>query len=689
MAAFVRPVSHRQSALRRSDSQMAKPSGNGVAAAVPQRSLPIEKYLDPLFTAMRDNRVVGLFAPTGSGKSTGVAENIITRDVLAKLGCSKAYMSIPTVVACNTLVQHVRTKLGAKGERFGSGAGSVYSPNFSTAELSVCTTQVVINQLIRLYKEENSMNDLLIIIDEAHHTSMENTVLMHICDWLIAKGYGVRVLIMTATPSQWDFENLVASAEINVSYDDVPHFPITEHFLSSDIYSVGDIRSCRTDFSRLLPEILRTVRHALASCDGNGLVFVPGESEAEEVAAMISCEFRDIAVSTIYSSRSKEEIAEAITVQQGVRKIFVGTNAVETSITLPVRFVVDTLCHKTMIMKNRNGRVYGELAMEVISQSASRQRRGRCGRIYAGDYFPLCTREFLAKMNQHSVSSFITGDKAMPVLNLLGADMPAFEMLNLTPADISMITGRLTKLGLMDCTSNKLTNLGKNIGKFPLPLEFSVLLSKCDSDDDEQKNMLTACLLVSIISAKDNGGSPIHFPKGTKGPEKKEFLLDNFNDYFYSDDITGIVRMVCEVILETNWCGRGTGKYMKEHHLSEKFFRHVIRIFRQIAPNFLERPTPSVFEDLMERICSGENIFETITPIARTLFPVYSCGFRGGYVESGIFNATTYSLDSNSLTSRRPSSIIAFNECAITVPNKKMQGTMMTLNLLSMFLPLY
>lgn len=508
---------------------------------------------------------------------------------MKKIGVKKAYMSIPTVVACNALYGHVSTQLGEKAHRLGYAAGSVYSPNFRKAELAVCTTQVVINQLIQLYKDGNDMKDILVIIDEAHHTSLENRVLMSLCDWLIGQGIGLRVVIMTATPAEWNFRHLVPTDQVNVSSDDVPHFPIREHFLPTDIFSVRDIKECRTEFGKLYDEIIRIIGHIKRTSPGNVLVFVPGEAEAEEMAAQISFRYPDFDVSTIYSSRSKEEIDEAIKCRRDIPKIFIGTNAVETSITLPdLRYVIDTLCHKQMVMKNRNGRIYGNLSLELISQSASMQRRGRTGRVCPGDVFYLCTRAFWGQLNKHSVSSFETGDKAMAVLNLLSAEMPAFDILNITMAERSDITRRMVKLGVIT-PEEQLTDIGKNVSKFPLPLEFSVFLSRCATDPRTKMEMLQICLLVSIISAKDNGTSHVYFPKGLKGDAKKEFMEDHFSDYFYDNDIEGIIHLVLMVILETSWCNRGTGKYMKEHFLNEKFFSQCLAHFPSDRTSFYRK----------------------------------------------------------------------------------------------------
>ena len=648
--------------------------------------LPIAKYLPEILSSFVDNRVVELFAPTGTGKSTGFAYKYVADNTASRL---KAYclMSIPTVVGVNTLYSHVSKLLGHDALRFARGAGGSYSDNFDRADLRVCTTQVVINHLLQLYSKKNKMTDLIVVIDEAHHTSAENYVLIYLCDWLIEQGCQLRVLIMTATPSVYDLQFLVATQTFRISRDEVVHHEITEHWLASDLFSVRDITKCETPFSRLTEEIMRSIKVAYDTCDGNGLIFVPGESEAEELAVFGRSRFPDIEFVTLYSSMEREEIETAISPIDSIRKIIIATNIAECSVTFDIDFVIDTLCHKEMVMRNRNGRVYGELSMQIISDAARMQRRGRCGRLRHGHYFAMCTRSFHEQMIPHTVSSFINGDKSMPVLNLLRSSMPAFEILRMNQVDIEFVTRRLVKFGLYDQTTKKCTELGRKVSSFALPLEFTVFLFKCEQN--LHSRLFETCLLVAIIAAKDTAQSPFYFPKGIKGAAKQEFIDDKFHDYFYDDDITGIVRLVCETIIETNWCRKNTGKYMRERSLNEKFFRHVVRMLNQIFPRFYDsRPPMYAFDDVISDIHDGCNIFEGVAGLTSSLFPRYVTPGGGRYVEDGVvFNMQSYTLDNCRLSRNLCQRIVAFSECAITVPNKKAGFGTITMNILSMALP--
>ena len=663
--------------------------GKSAAAAKASEShqkLPIQKYLPEIMASLSEHRVVELFAPTGTGKSTGFAHEFVAKRQADTL---RAYclMSIPTVIGVNTLYNHVSKKLGDDASRFGCGAGGNYTDNFDKAHLCVCTTQVVINHLLHLYAKKNQMDDLIVVIDEAHHTSAENYVLIYLCDWLIEKGFGLRILIMTATPSVYDLRHLVAIKTFSISRDEVVHHEITEHWLHADIFSVRDITKCETYFSRLFEEIARTITTALTTCNGNGLIFVPGEGEAEELAAFCRIKFPHIQIETIYSSMDRAEIEEAIKPIPDVQKIIIATNIAECSVTFDIDFVIDTLCHKEMVMRNRNGRVYGELAMHIISEAARLQRRGRCGRIRHGHYFAMCTRSFNEKMMPHTVSSFVNGDKAMSVLSLMRSKMPAFEILRMNPTDITQVKERLVKFGLYDAEYDLITPLGHDVTGFSLPLEFTVFLLSAANEMPD--NMMEACLLVAIIAAKDAAQSPFYFPKGIKGAAKQEFLENKFGDYFHGDDITGILKLVCEVIVATDWCTRSTGKYMREHNLNEKFFCQVVRIMKQIIPRFFKAlPPNNTFDAIGRAIDDGEPIFVKFSSIARKIFPVYVDKMGRYYdYDSDFSNPTSYTLDNCRLSRDTPNIIVAFSQCAITVPNKKTGSGTITMHLLSMCLP--
>ena len=645
------------------------------------KQLPIFPYLPEIFEAIKDHKVISLFAPTGTGKSSGFTEFFIKGDFSEKYN-KTTFMSIPTIAGNVVLYSHVKSRLGDKADSLACGAGGTYTANFETASFRLCTTQVVINNLISLYKQ-NKLDDIIVVIDEAHHTSAENYVLLHLCNWLIGKGFGLNVVIMTATPSENTFEHLVPTKTFDIP---VISFPVKEFWLQTDIFSVLDIQQCKTPFDRLMDEIVRTCGIALGMCKGNGLVFVPGEAEADAVAGKLAAQFPFVDVVTIFSSMDRAELQDAIK-DTSSRKIFIGTNFVECSVTLPVEFVVDSLCCKEMVMRNHHGRIYGELSMQIISQSASKQRRGRCGRIAPGLCWRLCTREFYTKMNPHTVSNFVTGDKVSSVLSLLGAEMPAYEILSMKENDIVQTKARLKRYGLID-ESNKCTTLGRKVNTFALPLEMAVFLLDCHEKLSTPDIKLVACMLVACISAKDSCRSPIYVPKTCRGKEKIQFLEENFHDYFYENDITGIIRLMCEYIICTEW-GTKNSTYARQHNLNEKFFRYAVRILKQLIMQFFKScPPPKYFNDvILSKILRCDDIYSIIPTIASKYFTTYF-NMGGNYIDQTqlmLLSRTEYFIDKFRLSAIQPRKMIAFSHCAITVPTKRGLNTM---NLLSMTLSL-
>jgi hypothetical protein len=163
-------------------------------------------------------------------------------------------------------------------------------------------------------------------------------------------------------------------------------------------------------------------------------------------------------------------------------------------------------------------------------------------------------------------------------------------------------------------------------------------------------------------------------------------LHDNFEEYFYRDDITGIIKLTCEVICETDWCYSGTRKYMREHRLNEKFFRQVIRNLNQIMPRFFKsRPSHQIFHNIRDKIEEGDDIISQFSGFASKIFPVYSKVSFNRYVDiRDLTMSVSYALDNCRLSSYSPDKIIAFTQYAITTPNKKAGFGTITMNLFSM-----
>ncbi|MCJ1472591.1 hypothetical protein MMC13_001240 [Lambiella insularis] len=145
-----------------------------------------------------------------------------------------------------------------------------------------------------------------------------------------------------------------------------------------------------------------TIAHiAKSTTEGAVLVFLPGLPEIVKVddllrnGDILGVDFQNQSKYKIYMLHSsiaagQNEVFEQV--PKGCRKIILGTNIAETSITIPdVQYVVDT--GKLREKQYDQLRRITKLQCTWISKSNSKQRAGRAGRVQNGNYYALFSQQ--------------------------------------------------------------------------------------------------------------------------------------------------------------------------------------------------------------------------------------------------------------------------------------------------------
>lgn len=167
---------------------------------------------------------------------------------------------------------------------------------------------------------------------------------------------------------------------------------------------------------------------------------------------------------------------------RGVRKVVLGTNIMETSITIDdVVFCVDT--GKVKNLQYSPSRRMTALVEEFVSRAASEQRKGRAGRVQPGQFYALYTRaRFERKMRAFTQPEIVRVPLADTCLQikLLGVGAPA-EVLARTvepPAAgaVTVAIQTLVEVGAMDSETEALTPLGEHLARLPVDVRVGKLL---------------------------------------------------------------------------------------------------------------------------------------------------------------------------------------------------------------------
>ncbi|CAE7266436.1 DHX9, partial [Symbiodinium sp. CCMP2456] len=384
-------------------------------------ALPICEARPRLLEAIRRSRVTLVAAETGSGKSTQVPQYLLD-DAIARGRGSTCHIvcTQPRRLAAVSLASRVAWE---RGERAGDASvGYVVRwderPSRPWGSMVFCTVGALLPRLSRLGASH-------IIVDEAHTRDIHTDLLLTVLLELLSLSEDLKVIVMSATldVSKWQRHFGAFGCEL-VQAGGRP-YQVDQYFLEDIIEKLrwrpdaggepetlgvwSDI-DCNRGFvdqlGQFRPETVNVVRslpesmipfHLLASIikwvdswdkAGSVLVFLPGWHEIAVCSSFLhrDPQLRHLEFVPLHSSVPPSEQQRAFQpANSGCRKVVLGTDIAETSITIP-----DILC----VIDSGLARIKKHTNLEVVwaSQANLQQRAGRAGRVQQGICVHLLTR---------------------------------------------------------------------------------------------------------------------------------------------------------------------------------------------------------------------------------------------------------------------------------------------------------
>jgi ATP-dependent RNA helicase DHX57 len=245
--------------------------------------------------------------------------------------------------------------------------------------------------------------------------------------------------------------------------------------MGAAIRSIGD--RINYDF------IAQTVRHIdkqLGDKPGGILIFLPGTMEISRTIDAIRSIPNIHALPLHASLQSVEQRRVFPPAPKGKRKVIAATNVAETSITIEdIVAVIDTGRVKETSFDPQNNMI--KLEEVWASRAACKQRRGRAGRVRAGECYKLYTRQ--AEMNKMAerpdpeIRRVPLEQMCLSVKATGVKDVPAFLQSALTPPDVMAVDGAmdlLRRIGALD--GDEMTALGRHLSMIPADLRCGKLM---------------------------------------------------------------------------------------------------------------------------------------------------------------------------------------------------------------------
>ena len=284
-----------------------------------------------------------------------------------------------------------------------------------------------------------------VIIDEVHERKINMDMLLLLLKGVCKKRPEFKLIIVSATVDVSIFRNYYSKdfkfGELDLPGE--PNFPITPHFLKEPI----------KDYMKKGIEIIVDILKKNEEHDI--LFFLPGPADCGKACGMLESKMKvertkGLAIKQfciVMSSKTKPNESDLITndnkyktySEDGFtggynRKVIMSTNAGESSLTVPnLKFVVDCGYEKH---PGYDPEVMAEtLKTQFTTHAQATQRKGRCGRTFPGEWYPLYTEKQFNSFVKYPLSEILKSDLTEPILNFFSMDgvdtiIDVIELLN-------------------------------------------------------------------------------------------------------------------------------------------------------------------------------------------------------------------------------------------------------------------
>ncbi|XP_015187859.1 PREDICTED: putative ATP-dependent RNA helicase DHX30 [Polistes dominula] len=365
--------------------------------------LPILQYREKILKKLENNNILLISGSTGCGKTTQVPQFIM--DSYIKQGNAtdcNILISQPRRISAISLAERIASE---RGETVGDVVG--YSvrlqkqyPQFPAGML-FCTTGILC-QIIQ--NNPNLKGYSHVVLDEVHERTMEIDILFVLLKRALLNNPSLKLIIMSATINTELF-----SKYFNCDTIDVPGkmFPVKMHFLEDfkdvlprptkqknlDFYE-NDINQNTNILTIDSQQIVSLIKWILnKKSPGTILCFLPGWSEIKNIKFLLTMDNSIQQKLLILQLHSKLPIGKQQRIfdpaPRNTTKIILATDIAETGITVPdVVYVIDTTIKNNPTWDNDKFSIHSQR----ISKANIQQRKGRAGRVQAGESYHFITK---------------------------------------------------------------------------------------------------------------------------------------------------------------------------------------------------------------------------------------------------------------------------------------------------------
>ncbi|MGQ3093024.1 MAG: ATP-dependent RNA helicase HrpA [Roseateles sp.] len=471
-------------------------------------SLPVSARRDEIAAAMAEHQVVIVCGETGSGKTTQLPKIVLAMGRGRINGGGLIGHTQPRRIAASSVAKRIAEELKTPlGEvvgfkvRFQDRLAKNASVKLMTDGILLAETQS--DPLLKAYDT--------IIIDEAHERSLNIDFLLGYLRELLPRRPDLKIVVTSATIDADRFARHFASSKGPAPVLTVSGrlFPVEQRYRPFEESREYDVNNAITD---AVDELWR-------EGGGDVLVFLPGEREIREAAeALRKHHPPGVEILPLFARLSQAE-QDRVFEPHGQRRIVLATNVAETSLTVPgIRYVIDPGLARVKRYSYRNK--VEQLLIEPVSQAASNQRAGRCGRVANGICIRLYSEKEFNERPRFTDPEILRSSLAGVILRMKAlhlGEVERFPFLE-APRPKAIADGYqlLAELGATD-DNNELTPLGKELSRLPLDPRVGRMILEAKN----REALSEVLVIASALTGQDVRDRPMEAAQAADEKHKK------------------------------------------------------------------------------------------------------------------------------------------------------------------------
>ena len=485
--------------------------------AIEYKKLPVYEQKQRILDTLKDNQVIVVQSPTGSGKTTQIPV------ILYEAGYAQSgtiAVTQPRRIAALSVSEFISKQLNTTYPGLVGYKMRFEDKTDATTKIKIMTDGILLQEMkLDPWLSKYSV----IMVDEAHERSLNIDFVLGLLKRVLAERKDFRVIVSSATMNAEAFSAYFDGCPI-VTIDTIT-YPVTIVYDTPSI-PASTISEAATD--ALLTKICNTVDRILANNEPGGiLIFLPGEKIIKDCLWKLdhSPFSRKLHTLPLYGRLAKEEQEKVFDPAPfGKKKVIISTNIAETSVTISdITTVIDAGLAKLNFYNPRT--FTSSLNETAISKASCNQRKGRAGRTQPGICYRLYSRKDYDTRPMYTTEEIYRTDLSEVVLRMAELGITDFQNFDfISPPGIEGIIGAVDTLNMLKAldSDNTLSSIGKLMVEFPLEPRISRIIIEAIM---KYPNVLEEAL---IAAAFLSANSPFLLPQGEEMEARKAH--HNFRD---------------------------------------------------------------------------------------------------------------------------------------------------------------